>query len=192
MSNPTFVRKVYVDSRMATSTSRSNSDFDITLSRNIVLPQKAAGFITDIQIPHSWYCVDVGHRYLYFSIDALSTFIIKIGLAKGNYTGEQLADEIRARMHAKIATLSVVGQLFYVQYESQLNVLRYSLAPQLNFVGNWTDPAGDVFTIAAGVKDTYSITEEKLSYYDLSTTTWSTALARFKLKKVTNTSYTGE
>ena len=92
MSEPTFTRKVYICSRQATPTSRSTSDFDISLSRNVVLPQKAAGFITDIQIPHSWYTVDDGQRYLYFKIMATSEGYGKIELARGNYTGTQLAD----------------------------------------------------------------------------------------------------
>ncbi len=66
----------------------------------------------------------------------------KVELTKGNYTGEQLAKEIRTLMDA---SLSIVGQRFYVQYEQQLHVLRYSLAPQLNFVGKWTDSAGSIF-----------------------------------------------
>ena len=41
MCEATFARKVYICSRQATTTSRSTSDFDITLRRNLVLPQNA-------------------------------------------------------------------------------------------------------------------------------------------------------
>ena len=87
MSELTFPRKVYICSRQAAATSRSTSDFDLTLSRNVVLPQKCAGFITDIQIPHSWYTVDAGQRFLYFRIDSsalTASYFDKIELRKGN------------------------------------------------------------------------------------------------------------
>ena len=93
MSEPTFPRKVYICSRQAAATSRSTSDFDISLSRNLVLPQKVAGFLTDIQLPHSWYTVDAGQRFLYFRIDStdLATlYFNKIELSKGNYSGSGL------------------------------------------------------------------------------------------------------
>jgi len=136
MSEPTFTRKVYICSRQASLTSRSTSDFDITLSRNLVLPQKCASFVTDIQIPHSWYCVDVGQRYLYFRIVAPSLSINavdRVEVPTGNYTGEELANELRSLMAAKISALGLTGQRFYVLYEPSLNNLRYSLAPQAIF-----------------------------------------------------------
>ena len=115
MSEPTCTRKVYICSRQAAATSRSTSDFDITLSRNIVLPQRCAGFLTDIQIPHSWYVVDENQRYLYFRIDVLANkYFENIELAKGNYTGQQLADAIRPLMAAKIGSIgSPVGHRFF-------------------------------------------------------------------------------
>ena len=118
MTEPTFTRKVYICSRQATTTSRSTSDFDLTLSRNLVLPQKCAGFITDVCIPHSWYTVDAGQRFLYFRIDVLPapSHMIwgKVELTQGNYTGPQLADALRALVNATIASLggAPVGQHF--------------------------------------------------------------------------------
>ena len=98
MGEPTFTRKVYICSRQAAATSRSTSDFDLTLSRNLVLPQKCAGFITDIQIPHSWYAVDAGQRFLYYRIDEGFGFpsFGRLEFQRGNYTGEQLAEALCA------------------------------------------------------------------------------------------------
>ena len=83
MTEPTFTRKVYICSRQASATSRSTSDFDLALTRNLVLPQKCAGFVTDIQIPHSWYVIDEGQRFLYFMLNESSEFA-KIEFNKGN------------------------------------------------------------------------------------------------------------
>ena len=115
MSEPTFPRKVYICSRQATATSRSTSDYDLTLSRNVVLPQKCAGFITDIQIPHSWYTVDAGQRFLYFRIDstALATlYFNKIELSKGNYSGAGLATALRIKVNDVISGLLTAYRVF--------------------------------------------------------------------------------
>ena len=106
MSDPTFTRKVYICSRQSAATSKSTSDFDITLSRNLVLPQKCAGFVTDIQIPHSWYVIDAGQRYLYFKIVAGTTLYGKVELSQGNYTGAGLGEAIRTLMTAYLSTTS--------------------------------------------------------------------------------------
>ena len=154
MGDPTFTRKVYICSRQAAPSSRSTSDFDITLSRNLVLPQKCAGFITDIQIPHSWYAVDAGHRFLYFVIQTVSAtgnVYGKIELLQGNYTGKQLADAIRPLMATKLASLTgaPAGMRFYVEYASSLHKLRYALSPAYDFAGVWTDSVADTYTSAA-------------------------------------------
>ena len=135
MGEPTFTRKVYICSRQAAATSRSTSDFDLTLSRNLVLPQKCAGFITDIQIPHTWYTIDAGQRYLYFRIDAATTLFGRIELNKGNYSGQKLADALRTKMAAAFLALANMptGQHFFCNYDSDLHVLRYALSPEYNF-----------------------------------------------------------
>ena len=116
MSEPTFPRKVYICSRQAASTSRSTSDFDLSLSRNLVLPQKAAGFITDIQIPHSWYTVDAGQRFLYFRVEVSAPqfqHFSKIELSKGNYSGADLATAIRTKVNDALNNLSLTGLQFF-------------------------------------------------------------------------------
>ena len=144
MSEPTFTRKVYICSRQAAPTSRSTSDFDLTLSRNLVLPQKCAGFITDIQIPHSWYVIDEGQRYLYFKIIAGTTLYGKVELSQGNYTGEELGAAIKTLMTSYLSTTAgaPLGQQFYMQYVASKHILEYALAPQHSFAGVWTDSAG--------------------------------------------------
>ena len=120
MSDPSFTRKIYIDSRQATQSSRSTSDFDVVLGRDVVLPPKAAGFVTDIHIPHSWYTVDDGSQYLYVRIKAGSELGFRVQLPKGNYTGEELASELQTLLRTALAGLTAVnaGSQFYVQYQS--------------------------------------------------------------------------
>ena len=134
MNEPTFPRKVYICSRQAAATSRSTSDFDLTLSRNVVLPQKCAGFITDIQIPHSWYTVDAGQRFLYFRIDTATsvTLFDKVELTKGNYTGAAVATALRTKMNDVIAGLPLAGLQFFVRVRSARVALRAE--PSLQFL----------------------------------------------------------
>ena len=59
-----FVRKIMIDSRFRKS--GTPSDFTFELNRAITLPSKCAGFITDIELVHSWYNVDTHNEFFYF------------------------------------------------------------------------------------------------------------------------------
>ena len=58
-----FVRKIMVDSRFRKSGTPGNFTFE--LNRAITLPSKCAGFITDIELVHSWWTVDDHNEYLF-------------------------------------------------------------------------------------------------------------------------------
>jgi len=91
------------------------------LGRDVVLPPKAAGFVTDIHIPHSWYTVDDGSQYLYVRIKpAGSELGVRVQLPEGNYSGEELATELQTLLRTALAGLTTVnaGSQFYVQYQS--------------------------------------------------------------------------
>ena len=122
MSDPSFTRKIYIDSLQATQSSRSTSDFDVVLGRDVVLPPKAAGFVTDIHIPHSWYTIDDGSQFLYARIKPASGSELgfRVQLPKGNYTGEELATQLQTLLRTALAGLTTVnaGSQFYVQYQS--------------------------------------------------------------------------
>ena len=196
MNEPTFPRKVYICSRQAAATSRSTSDFDLTLSRNIVLPQKCAGFITDIQIPHSWYTVDDGQRFLYFHVDVPGQFqhFDKIELSKGNYTGADLATAIRTKVNDALNNLALTGLQFFCKYETGLHVLHYSLSPPYNYAQLWTDSRGDTYTVSASTSepDQWEIDPQVVDHYDLSVPAWTFVNANHRLTKVNSTTYEGE
>ena len=62
--NSTFVRKIMIDSRFRKT--GVPGDFTFELNRAVTLPSKCAGFITDIELFHSWYTVDDHNEFLYF------------------------------------------------------------------------------------------------------------------------------
>ena len=53
-----------IDSRFRKSGTPGSFTFE--LNRAITLPSKCAGFITDIELVHSWWTVDDHNEYLYF------------------------------------------------------------------------------------------------------------------------------
>ena len=61
--NSTFVRKIMIDSRFRKTGVPGNFTFE--LNRAVTLPSKCAGFITDIELIHSWYTVDDHNEFLY-------------------------------------------------------------------------------------------------------------------------------
>ena len=88
------VKKIYVDSRMKTKDSVSDSDFKFELSQSLTLPRNTC-FIDDITIPHSWYNIDTTNNklYMYANHGTDSTFDI-IGITPGNYSGPTLVAEL--------------------------------------------------------------------------------------------------
>ena len=94
------VKKIYVDSRMKTKDSVSDSDFKFELKQSLTLPRNAVCYIDDITIPHSWYNIDVNNNklYIYANHGTNSTFYI-IGLTPGNYNGLTLAIELNDKFN---------------------------------------------------------------------------------------------
>jgi len=89
------VKKIYVDSRMKTNDSNSDSDFKFELSQSLTLPKNTTCFIDDITIPHSWYNVDEKNNRLYVYANHGSDSIYAIlYLNVGNYNGLTLVGEL--------------------------------------------------------------------------------------------------
>jgi hypothetical protein len=89
------VKKIYVDSRMKTIDSNSDSDFKFELSQSLTLPKNTTCYIDDITIPHSWYNVDTTNNrlYVYANNGANSIYAI-LYLNVGNYNGLTLVGEL--------------------------------------------------------------------------------------------------
>ena len=54
------VKKIYIDTKMKTFDSYSNSNFKWELPETVALPQNCIFFVDDICIPHSWYNIETG------------------------------------------------------------------------------------------------------------------------------------
>jgi len=89
------VKKIYVDSRMKTIDSNSDSDFKFELSQSLTLPRNTTCYIDDITILHSWYNVDTTNNrlYVYANHGADSIYAI-LYLNVGNYNGLTLVGEL--------------------------------------------------------------------------------------------------
>ncbi len=59
----------------------------------------------------------------------------------------------------------VAGNAFYIQYDSSLHVLHYTLSAAFNFAQTWTDASGDTYALAA-ITGGYTVTPRIVDYFD--------------------------
>lgn len=97
-------KKIYIDSKYATSDSKSTSNFKVQLPRTCQLPDDCVFYITDVCIPHSWKTVEEGvNDTLYLmrinqqgSVTAFEGYLVR--LAPNNYTPTTFAEELQTRL----------------------------------------------------------------------------------------------
>ena len=103
-----FTRKIMIDSRFRKSGTPGSFSFE--LSRAITLPTKCAGFVTDIELLHSWYTIDDHNEFFYFREEYGTNYISdtdfttnhrvhRVALDKRNYTATELATELEGKMN---------------------------------------------------------------------------------------------
>ena len=103
-----FVRKIMVDSRFRKSGVPGSFTFE--LNRAITLPSKCAGFITDIELVHSWWTVDTHNEYLFFyesfvtdgETDIYFSRYHRVQITKQTYSAADLATELLAKINAPL------------------------------------------------------------------------------------------
>jgi len=95
-------KKIYIDSRFKTSSSRSNTDFEFELKETIDLPDKCACYIDDLVIPVSYYNCDASNNKLYVRKitgsspnEVFNDKIIELTI--GQYNADQIASEIQTQ-----------------------------------------------------------------------------------------------
>ena len=59
------IKKVYVDIRVKTDDSKSDSDSFIELPRSLNVPENTVCYLTDVVIPVSWSTIDARNNKLY-------------------------------------------------------------------------------------------------------------------------------
>ena len=89
------VKKIYVDSRMKTKDSTSDSDFKFELSQSLTMPRNTTCYIDDVTIPHSWYNVDNTNNRLYVLChEQGNTDYFIFPIPPGNYNGITLVNAL--------------------------------------------------------------------------------------------------
>jgi hypothetical protein len=102
-------KKIYIDSRFRTNTSRSNSDFDFELNETLDMPEKCIAYIDDIALPVTWYNCDSTNNKLYIRkiINGTNAGDVIVTLTEGQYNADQFATEIQTQLRASIASTFV-------------------------------------------------------------------------------------
>ena len=147
------VKKIYVDSRMKTKDSVSDSDFKFELSQSLTLPRNTTCFIDDITIPHSWYNIDTTNNklYMYANHGTDSTFYI-LGITPGNYSGPTLVAELNNQFNRMpgsyyiYATFNVGLNQLSIRTDSDQTGFQIYPDFQLKYMaknGGWNGPSYD-------------------------------------------------
>jgi len=103
MENKLQVRKIYIDSRFKSPSSRGNSDFIIDLPENISLPNDTVCFVDNVVIPNSWKTIDASNNKLYVKRTATGAGVINtykiITLSENNYSATTLRTELQTQLN---------------------------------------------------------------------------------------------
>ena len=146
--NTHFVRKIMIDSRFRKS--GTPSDFTFELNRAITLPSKCAGFITDIELMHSWYNVDDHNKFFYFAEyyhfhdeqlgPVLNARVHKIELDEKNYDAQTLAQDLQTRINNELVNGQQTVTVTYDANSGKITFGRQSIPGSwANIQGNWKE-----------------------------------------------------
>ena len=105
-------KKIYIDSKYATSDSISTSNFRVQLPQTCQLPDNCVFYLCDVCIPHSWKTIEEGYNDILYVMmvnpdstrpsDTLRGHIVQ--LASNNYTPTTFAAELQTRLRTLSAT----------------------------------------------------------------------------------------
>ena len=57
------VKKIYIDSRMKTASSKSTSDFSVDLPVQLLMHENTVFYVDGVTIPASWYNIGYHNRW---------------------------------------------------------------------------------------------------------------------------------
>ncbi len=101
------IKKIYVDSRWKSASSKSDTDFSIQLPQNYFMPKNTVFFIDHVCVPVSWYSVQKNrNNKFYFKIGMTSLQSIEI--PENNYKADTLVAELVKAINS-VAAGSVIG-----------------------------------------------------------------------------------
>ena len=99
------VKKIYIDSRMKTASSKSTSDFSVDLPVQHLMPENTMFYVDDVTIPVSWYNIGQHNRCLFTVFYVFSSssheyvgYPKKIYLDLGNYNITTLGEALKQKL----------------------------------------------------------------------------------------------
>ena len=99
------LRKIYIDTRLKTNDSASNSDFRFQLNKTVFLPKDSTFCIDDVNIPHSWSTIETGvndRLYVGWQLTEANPLSYKIIIIPpGRYNGTDLAAWFKSEINAQ-------------------------------------------------------------------------------------------
>ena len=96
------VKKIYVDSRMKTADSDSDSRFKFELAQSVTMPANATCFIDDITVPHTYYNVNEACCNLYMWAAGKSVNWVVITLPFAQYNGATLSNFLNGHFDRQV------------------------------------------------------------------------------------------
>jgi hypothetical protein len=116
------MKKIYVDTHFKTKDSVSNTNFRIQLLQPLELKEDARCFVSDINIPNSWYSIEDTNNNLYVQVVEGSTVKHQIiQLTKRNYSVIDLASEIQSKLNAAL------NKTFNITYNGNIGKLTFNV-----------------------------------------------------------------
>lgn len=106
------IKKLYIDSRLKTADSVSDSNFKIDLPYVIQLPPNTVFFITDVCIPHVWKTVEADYNdrlYLQVMTNGSGFVDYVAQLAAGNYTNQTFVAALQVALDNAVGSTFVVS-----------------------------------------------------------------------------------
>ena len=104
------ITKIYIDSRLRTKNSKSETDFNVELPRAFNVPDGVVAHIDDIVLPVSWSTIDERNNKAYVKFSALtSTKTYTIEFDSQNYDGAQFATTLASYLNEAAAGFTHAG-----------------------------------------------------------------------------------
>jgi len=147
------IKKIYIDSRLRNSSSKSSTDFAVQLNESVLLPDDTAVIVTDICIPHTWYTIEYYNEKIYFRVwdplgrttDYIATLqhrsydisslasAVATAMSQAFGTSNAFAGDADVTTGRIVITMPTVGNYFFTIYND--------ITLKEKARGTWTGPA---------------------------------------------------
>jgi hypothetical protein len=112
------IKKIYIDSRFRTSSSKSETDFSVELPRSFNVPDGVVAHIDDIVIPVSWSTIDERNRNCYLAFASGGALVERnFTFDSKNYDGFTFAAALTAKLTEAIIGF-VITPTFVCSYDN--------------------------------------------------------------------------